>query len=314
MPAIVATPFVAVFGNKFHQEYLAQLLGAGIVVLTMAISWQVKKDKKLLIWSGLLTGLGTIIWFLSSVGSSWYIGQVTAALFLTFSILEAITKKRPFVIGVLLGAAYLARLQTILAFPLFLYLLKDEKWLYKNIKFGLGILPFILFNFYYNFTRFGVIWDKGYYLIPGVLNESWYQKGLFNFSYIPNHLKVIFTSLPKFSKTFPHISPSWSGLAIWITTPAFIYAFFSRLKERVVQFSWLSILLIALIIFSHGTTGFAQFGYRFAVDFYPILIFLTIKGVAKTGVKWHHWLLLILSITVNLWGILWINKFNWVSF
>ncbi len=314
MPAILAMPFRAVFGNKFHQEYLSELLGAGIVILTISISWKIKKDKKLLIWSGLLSGLGTIMWFLSSVGSSWYIGQITAAFFLTFAILEATTRKRPFIVGLLIGAAYLARLQTILSLPFFFYLLKDEKWFYKYLKLGLGILPFVLFNFYYNWSRFGVIWDKGYYLIPGVLNEPWYQKGLFNLNYIPNHLRVIFTSLPKFSKTFPYITPSWGGLAIWITTPAFVYAIFSNVKERLVQFSWLSILLISIVIFSHGTTGFAQFGYRFAVDFYPILIFLTIKGVAKTGLRWHHWLLLILSIGVNLWGVLWINKFGWVGF
>ncbi len=314
MPAILAMPFRTILGDKFHQEYLSELLGAGIVALTMLISWKIKSDKKLAIWSGLLIGLGTIIWFLSSVGSSWYIGQITAAFFLTFAIFEATTKKRPFIVGLMLGAAYLARLQTILSFPLFLYLLKDEAWFYRYLKLGLGILPFILFNFGYNLFRFGVIWDKGYYLIPGVLDEPWYQNGLFNLSYIPNHLKVLLTSLPKFSNTFPYITPSWAGLSIWITTPTFIYALFNNLKEKMVQASWLSILLISLIIFSHGTTGFAQFGYRFAVDFYPILIFLTIKGVAKTGLKWHHWLLLFLSIVVNLWGVLWINKFGWVSF
>ena len=175
-------------------------------------------------------------------------------------------------------------------------------------------MPFISFNFYYNFLRFGSIFDKGYYLIPGVLEESWFKKGLFNLSYIPNNLKVIFASFPRFSENSPYITPSWAGLSIWITTPAFIYAFAANMKERMVRFSWVSILLISLIILSHGTTGFAQFGYRFAVDFYPILIFLTIKGVSGGKLKWHHWLLLVVGIVVNLWGVIFINKFGWVGF
>jgi len=315
MPAIVALPFRLVFKNNFNQEYLSQILGAGIVILSMMISWALKKDKKLLIWVGLLTGFGNIMWFLSATGSSWYLGQITAAFFLTAAILEAVTRKRPFSIGVFLGAAYLARLQIILAFPVFLLFLFDKKKWFKNyFKLGVGMLPFILFNFYYNFVRFGTIFDKGYYLIPGVLKEPWYKNGILNLSYIPENLRVIFASFPKFQKTFPFVTPSWGGLSIWITTPSFIYALSARIKERVIQFSWLSIVLISLVIFSHGTTGFTQFGYRFAVDFYPILIFLVIKGVAITGVKWHHWLLLTLSILVNLWGVLWINKFGWVGF
>ncbi|MGA2910413.1 MAG: hypothetical protein ABSE04_01245 [Candidatus Microgenomates bacterium] len=314
MPAILAMPFRLIFGQLFEQQYLAQLLGAGIVILTMCISFSIKKDKKLAIWAGFLAGFGTIIWFLAATGSAWYLSQVSAAFFMSAAILESLNKKRPILIGVLLGAAYLSRIEIILSLPFFLYILWDKNWLKNYLKMAMGLAPFIFTDFLYNFLRFGVVWDKSYILIPGVLNESWYQNGLFSPLNIPNHLKIIFLALPKFIPQFPYIEPSWAGLAIWITTPAFIYALIANIKEKIIRFSWLSILLISLLIFSHGTTGFSQFGYRFAVDFYPILIFLTIKGAAKTGLKWHHYLLLTLSILVNLWGVTWINKFGWVSF
>ncbi len=314
MPAILSMPFRLIFKENFQQQYLAHLLGAGMVAITMLISWKVKKNINLLIWSGLLSSIGTITWYLSATGSSWFLGQVTAAFFLTLAIWKGIERKNPFLVGVFLGAAYLSRLQTILSLPLFLYLFFDKNWLKKYFFLCLGVLPFILFNFYYNFIRFGTIFDKAYYLIPGLLSEPWFSKGLFNAAYIPNSLKAIFWSFPRFSSKFPYVTPSWAGLAIWITTPAFIYAFLANIKERVVKFSWISILLISLVIFSHGTTGFAQFGYRFAVDFYPILVYLTIMGVAKTGPKWPHYLVLVLGIIVNLWGVLWINKFGFVGF
>lgn len=315
MPAILALPFRFLFNDLFQQQYLAHLLGATLGVVTMSISWTIKKSKLLAIWSGVFISLGSIVWYLSSAGSSWYLGQISAALFLSLAIYEAINKKREFVVGLFLGATYMSRIHTALAFPLFLYLLFDKRrWFENYIKMGLGVLPFLLFNFGYNYVRFGVVWDKGYLLIPGVLDEPWYKNGLFNLSNIPNHLKIIFGSLPIFSKDSPYVKPSWAGLAIWITSPGFIYALLNNIKKKVVQFSWLSIILISLVIFSHGTTGFTQFGYRFAVDFYPIIMFLTIKSVAKTGIKWHHIALLTLAVLVNSWGVIFINKLGFVSF
>ena len=314
MPAILSMPFRFVLGENFQQQYLAQLMGAGIVVLTMLIAWSIKRDKKLVIWSGLLAGFGNIIWFLSSVGSSWYLSQISAAFFLTAAILECLNKKRPLVVGLVFGAAFLSRIEVSLSFPVFLYFLWGREWFKNYLKLILGFLPFAFFNFAYNFMRFGVIWDKAYILIPGLLQEPWYQNGVLNIKNIPNHLKVMFASFPLISSLPPFIKPSWAGLSIWITTPAFIYALRTRIKENVVKFSWLSIFLISIFIFSHGTTGFTQFGYRFAVDFYPILLFLTIKEVARIGLKWHHWLLLFISVLVNTWGVIWINMFGWVSF
>jgi len=317
MPAILAMPFRFIFGEKFQQQYLAHLLGAGIVALTMLTAWVVKRDKKLVFWSGILAAFGNIIWFLSSVGSSWYLGQVTAAFFLSFALLESLTKKRPFIVGLMLGAAFLSRIHTIISFPVFLYLLRDKNWFKKYTLFGLGTLPFIAFDFVYNYLRFGVIWDKAYFVLPKVLNEvnqPWFSKGVANIAYIPDNIRAAFWTFPKILTTFPYIEPSWYSLAIWITTPVFIFAFFAPFKEALVKFLWLAVFSIFFIVASHGGTGWAQFGYRFAVDFYPFLVLLVIKSVAKTGLKPIHWTLLFISVLVNFWGVVWINKFGWVSF
>ena len=318
MPTIISMPFQLLFKDRFQQQYLAHALGAGIVILISLISWKIKKDLKLVLWSGLLAGLGNIIWYLSSSGSSWYLGQVSAAFFMSVAISGALKKRGAFLIGIFVGAAFLSRLHTILCFPLIFYLLFDKKfWLKRLFYLTAGIAPFVLFNFYYNFVRFGTIFDQAYFILPRILNETmspWFIHGVLNISYIPNNLKTLFWSFPRILKGFPFIQPSWNGLAIWITTPAFIYALRSNIKEKLTQISWTSILLILLVVVSHGGNGFSQFGYRFAVDFYPILLLLTIKGVARTGIKWHHWLLLSISILVNSWGVLWINKFGWVSF
>lgn len=319
MPAILAMPFVFVFGKLFQQQYLAHILGAGIVALAMLLSWRIKKDKRLMIWSGILTGFGTIIWFLSSVGSVWYLGQVTSAFFLMGAIVEAFGKRRPLIIGLILGGAYLSRSHVILSLPFFLhFIVEKENKLMKNLLlFGIGISIFVISDVVYNFTRYGTPWNQGYFLLPAILHEqkaAWFIKGVTNVGYIPQNLKLAFWSFPKLINDSPYIRPSWAGLAIWITTPAFLFALFYSLKERVVKLAWLAIFAIFFVVLSHGGTGSTQFGYRFAVDFYPFLLFLTIKAVARTGLAWYHWLVLVICIVVNTWGVLWINKFHWVSF
>ena len=316
MPAILALPFRFLLKDNFQQQYLAHMLGAFTVTLTMLLSYRIKKNWKLSIWSGVLMGLGSIVWYLSATGSVWYLGQITSLFFLTASLVESFGKKRPLLMGIFIGGAFLSRLHTILSLPLFIFLLGSNRKniLKKLLLLGIGIAPFILFNFYYNYIRFGTIFDKGYFLVPGILSEAWFSKGMLNVAYIPEHLKILFLGLPKMLSHFPYIEPSWYGLSILLTTPAFIFALKPSLKENIVKLLWLSIFLIFIPIALRGGTGWTQFGYRYAVDFYPFLTLLTILGVSQAGLKRYHWLLLAFGILVNLWGVLWINKFGWVSF
>jgi len=84
---------------------------------------------------------------------------------------------------------------------------------------------------------------------------------------------------------------------------------------------WSAIIPVALLLFSFAATGWAQFGYRYGLDFYPFLFLLTIRGIGDE-IKWHHKLLILLSVCVNLWGVLFIYQFDpkqfldlrWVTF
>ena len=313
MPAILILPFRAMLKDWFKQEFLAYIIGALIPVVVYQIAKKIKNEERFAIISSLMIGTGSIIWFMSSVGSSWYLGQTTACLFLLLAIEKQMENKNPIIIGNLVGMAYLSRVNTLVSLPFFILNLK-EKNIINILKIIIGILPFFIFNSFYNFIRFGTIFDKGYALIPGIFDEPWYQKGLVNPAYIPEHLKIIFLSMPKVIEKFPYIIPSWGGLAIWITTPAFMLSLLAPIRQKIVKLSWSAIFLISLIIFSHGGTGFTQFGYRYAVDFYPFLILLTLIGAKRIKNKKIYTFLVFLGIIVNLWGVLWINKFKWVDF
>jgi len=103
-------------------------------------------------------------------------------------------------------------------------------------------------------------------------------------------------------------------MAIWLTTPAFIFALFYtfyHFKEKITLACWSAILPIAILVMSHGGTGFTQFGYRYATDFYPFLFLLTFLGMKN--LKPYHKFFIIIGVLVNLWGVISINKFGFVD-
>ena len=81
----------------------------------------------------------------------------------------------------------------------------------------------------------------------------------------------------------------------------------SKIKDKVTLSSWFGILSIAVVIFTNAATGWG-FGYRYAVDFYPFLFLLTVRGMGS-DLKWYHKILIIIGVIVNLVGVLAINKF-----
>jgi hypothetical protein len=117
-------------------------------------------------------------------------------------------------------------------------------------------------------------------------------------------------SPPAIIDTWPYIVPSKVGLSILITSPVFIFAFFAGIRNRFSLACWSAILPIAFLIFTKSGTGWTQFGYRYALDFYPFLLLLTFRGIGSE-IKWYHKLLIIMGVLVNLWGVLFINKFEW---
>lgn len=326
MPAILMLPVIAVSGLDTNQTIISYFFGALNVSLAFWTARCVTKSVKVQIWSAVMFGFGTIHWWVAANGGVWMFSHTISVTFLFIGIILCFKKAFPLWPGLSLGAAYWTRLPTILSFPFFMAMYVDE-WYQKEgsksfirrfklkplIIMGSGAALFVVFNMIYNYARFDTIFDRSYYLIPGILDEVWFQKGIFDVSYIPRHLKIIFLKLPNFSSEFPYVTPSWHGLAIWITTPAFIFAFFAGIRNRIAIGCWISIALIAFIDFCHGTWGFTQFGYRFAIDFYPLLFLLTVKGIGDR-IRWYHITLIVIGILVNLWGVVWIYKFDWTGF
>jgi len=319
-PAVVMMPLVVVLGVNLNQTLVSVFVGSLCVVMACVVAKDVVnvEESALHVWSAILFGFGTIFWYLTSVGSAWYLAHVMSVFFLFTAIHEALNRGRPMLVGLLVGASYWCRLPTILTLIFFAVLIGfNQRWKMSKaalplLKMSAGAFVFVGLNMLYNFARFGTPFDVGYWLIPGILDEPWFSEGLFSLSYISCNLRTILMGLPVFIHEPPFVLPPWTGMAIWVTTPAFIYAFRSNRREAITWACWLAIIAVASVIFCKGCSGWG-FGYRYAMDFYPFLYILTVKGMGGSF-RWRHKVLIVLSVLVNLWGVVWVNKFGWWAF
>lgn len=316
MPAILLTPFVAIFGKDFYQPILSWIIG-GLNVSLCFLVLRKKFSTKISLWTSLLYAFGTMQWFHAEVGSVWYMAHIVAMFFIWLMLWESFSKQRLFLIGTFLGMAYLSRLPAILAIT-FIVLYFYKKFISKNYievtqnitKLLAGILPFILLNFSYNFLRFGVIYDISYTLLP-VHNEPWYRFGIFSIKYIPIHLMEIFTSLPKISIQPPFVIPSLNVMALWFVTPAFVLLLRANYKKFINVVVLTAVIIMSFPALMHGENGFTQFGFRFFLDLMPFLILLVAAGIKE--IDWKVKLLIFVSVLINLWGVIMISFLNlWV--
>jgi hypothetical protein len=325
LPAFLMAPLVALFGLQLNQTLVSLFFGSATVVVAYFVAKDVARKldptqrghEGRYLWFAALFGFGSIFWWLASVGSVWLIAQVISAFFLLLAIREAFNKARPLVMGLLVGASFWCRLPTILGIFFFAGLIiwrqPKQNWMAKIrrvfkplVMLAVGAGIFVAFDMAYNFVRFGALFDVAYWMIPGILNEPWFHLGLFNLAYIPENLVPFLTGLPVFNLTAPFMHAPLQGIAIWFTTPAFIFALRSKLKDAITWLAWSAIFAIGFVIFTKGLSGWG-FGYRYAVDFYPFLFVLAVRGMG-IKLRWYHKLLIILGIVVNLWGTV---AFNW---
>jgi hypothetical protein len=90
---------------------------------------------------------------------------------------------------------------------------------------------------------------------------------------------------------------------------ALAIAFAVRTRDKLAIACWSAIVPIALTNFSFAANGYSQYGYRYAVDFYPFL-FLLVVHAARDRLHWSLMTLIGVSVLINIWAVLWIHQFE----
>lgn len=304
MPAVLLMPFSMIFGPGPWTTPFSILIAGFAVGLTFVMLRRMKFAVDVSVVLAVLLAFGTCYWYSALKGSSWHLASTTGVLFLTWALVETYGARRALLVGFLLGAATLSRLPMVLAAPFFMYELwhAPEKFKVRRVVyFSIGLGAFIAANMLYNWVRYQSIFDVGYAMIPGVLEEPWYAEGILNIRYLPRNLYALFLQPPILTTEFPYFVPSTFGLSLFLTTPAFFMLFLAPgdRKTWIVAATALFCLLPALL---HGWPGGTQFGYRWSLDAGPFLLILTAMGM-HNRVSGRAYFLVFLSIVICMWGL-----------
>ena len=267
---------------------------------------------------------GTWTWCNLGFGGAWQIALGFALLGEVAALYFTLVKPRPFLAGVFFALAIGNRTELILTAPIFLYLwfARDAgnervslsaitEWLrakWRTLAVFLAIpAALALCTGLYNYARFGSMTDFGYARIPRLLNEPWYQHGLFSLHAIPWNLhEMLFKGMENIY-VFPFIRPYPFGCSIFLASPFLFFLFREGGKYKAI--SWIAIGVLTFALWCHGNPGGWQFSYRYGMILLPWM-FLLLLGNGPLKASTNEGVLLAVSIAIN--GIA-TYQFHWTD-
>ena len=237
-------------------------------------------------WLASLGAFGTLLFTLTIEGNFYYLAHLEALLLSFLALIEWHDRRRPWVMGLLIGLAALARpTLLVVAVPFGLALLVEAKdrvedrveaWVGIAVAFALPILGALAVTGWWDWVRFGSPLETGYGIawITGPL-EALRDQGLFSTTHVPTNLALFIGGGYTVRDAFPWLVPSNQGQSILLTTPALLIAVGATLRERLNLVLWGAVILTAIPVFLYyGGGGADTYGYRYAMDFVPFLLAL----------------------------------------
>jgi hypothetical protein len=291
LPAILTIPLVWL-GTATAQGVVSQVAGgasAGVLYLALRAYGA---PRLVAITGALLSAFGTTLLFSSADGRAWFAAHAVAMLFTAIAFLIAARGGPAWSVGAAIGLAALARLPVAAGFPALAWLVArrgDTTFRSALARVGAGGLPFLAVYISYNLLRWGTASDAGYARLAD--GDFFFDHGLFSLAYLPRHLYAIVMEPPDLvPNVWYFLRPRFVGMSLFITTPAFLFIFAGLRDVRrsiAVAATALAAGLALIPDVTHGTVGFAQFGYRFSIDAQPFLIALAVGGDALRNGVWR---------------------------
>jgi hypothetical protein len=270
----------------------------------------------------LLFAFGTVYFFTAVEGFVWFAAHVVGVGLLALYTLFALDAEHPLLAGAMLGFAFATRPPILLTAPLFALeairvCTKDglptegsflerakETWARvdkpalarRYAAFGAPIAAVILILSWMNYARFRV-WS------PSVGHEyltvAWagriHKWGLFGYHYLAKNLGCLFSMLPWLSPKgtpvawlpgstgAPPFQINEHGLALWFTTPIYLWLLWPKERGWLHDATWLSVVGPAVMVLLYQNSGWRTFGYRFSNDYSVLLFVLLAIGKRPYG-------------------------------
>ena len=269
----------------------------------------------------------TWTWCNLGMGGAWQIALALALLGETAALYFTLVRPSRFIAGAFFALAVGNRTELLITAPFYLYLFwrrseentagqsrtaRIRRALRVNAPMVIDFLTLpvtlALLTAAYNFARFHSIFDFGYFHIPEVRDEPWYEHGLFSVHSIPwNVHKMVFAGF-RDDPDFPFLSFDPFGCSVLLSSPFLFLLFRNGGRYRVI--CWIAIALLTFILWCHGNPGGWQFSYRYAMILLP-WIFLLLTGNGPPTITVTEISLFVVSIAINAtatWLFLWTDQ------
>jgi hypothetical protein len=186
LPAIVLLPFVAAFGLATNAQWIAVVLGAAAVGIAFWMLGRLPIERRSRLATTVFLGLGTVFWYASMLGTTWFLAHVVAVTFTLLAIGVALGADpaaraelawedgplaprarspidgRQFLAGLLFGLACSSRLTVAFGAPFFLFVGGGGTWWRRGLSAGLGAALPLLALAAYNVATTGHLFHPAY--------------------------------------------------------------------------------------------------------------------------------------------------------
>jgi hypothetical protein len=321
--------------HSFPAHILASLIAAACVYFLFQLTRAFGRDYASLrpkplerrILLALFPVFGTWTWCNLGMGGAWQIALGLALLGETAALYFTLVRPSPFIAGAFFALAFGNRTELLITAPFYLYLfwrrsngetanqsrparMKQALRVNASMVFDFLTLPITLalLTAAYNFARFHSIFDFGYFHIPEVRDEPWYEHGLFSVHSIPWNAHTMFFEGFGDDAYFPFLTFPPFGCSIFLASP-FLFLLF-RYGGTFKVLSWVAIALLTFILWCHGNPGGWQFSYRYAMILLPWM-FLLLTGNGPPALTATEISLFAVSVAINAiatWLFLWTDK------
>lgn len=274
--------------QSFPGVFVAALLAALITLLFFLLSakYDIGIYQRMILT--LLPVLGTWMWANLAFAGSWHIAIGVAVVGQLAALYFILIKPKPFLAGLSFALAFGNRTEILLLAPIFFYLIykvyppENTSGLsfikaidrFVAVPIALGVATLL-----YNYVRFHSFFDFGYARIPGVLQEPWYQYGIFSIHAIPgNAYAMLVESWQRISK-FPYLVPGGFGGSILLSCPFLLLLFRLGARDATLKLvAWCAIGILTLVLWLHGNPGGWQVSYRYAAELLPWMFWILLES------------------------------------
>jgi hypothetical protein len=324
-PSVLMMPAVALFGYSVNDVlftvFFAALNVALMFLLLQHFTRQGLTDRapreNLIL--ALVFAFGTSHFFSSVRGEVWFTGLVVGVTVNALFILAATRAAHPVLAGLLLACGFLTRTPLLFGGGVYFalqLLLHQGRWLGLGVRetikrgllFALPFVPLFGLALAYNYVRFGSPMEFGHSYIQDGMRPSIREHGLMSFWFLNANLSAALTNLPVLTTDAPYLKLTRHGLGLLCSTPVFLLLL--RLR-RWDYWTWVMLAAVAATsvpILLYQNTGWAQFSYRFSLDFTPYLFLLLALDRRPLGRSF--WVLAIIAVVVQAFGAATFGRVN----